>query len=51
VPPGYFVHVCRVSAVFEENNNLITGIEINLSVIMNEDMSEDRRSKILQICF
>jgi hypothetical protein len=49
-PQGH-VRVCRVSSVFEENNNLITGTEINLSAVLNKDMSDDRRRTILQRCF
>jgi hypothetical protein len=51
VLPGYVVHAYQVSAVFKENNNLITRTVIDLSVIMKEDMFEDRKRAILQRCF
>jgi len=37
--------------VFEENDSLKSGTEINLSFMMNEDMSDERRRVILQRCF
>ena len=39
-------HVCayRFLSVFVENSSLFTGTEINLSVVMNEDMSDDKKN-------
>ena len=45
---GYVLCTCRVSVVFEENGNLKSG---NLSFIVSEDMSDERRRVILQRCF
>jgi len=48
---GYVVRTCRLSPVFQENSNLKSGTEINLSFIVNEDTFDERRRVILQKVF